>query len=129
MQTNTPEALLESFFAAFNRADRAALIELYEPDGALVAQPDAIAQGTSALREALDGFLSMRPKMVREGSKIVVAGDIALALTAWTLQGTGPDGGAIHMNGTSTDVFRRGSDGQWRVVIDNPWGVAIVGRT
>jgi ketosteroid isomerase-like protein len=52
---------------------------------------------------------------------------VALALTRWTLDGVGPDGKAIRMAGEATDVLRRQADGSWRVALDNPWGVALLG--
>lgn len=39
--------------------------------------------------------------------------------------GTDPrNGGSVNFQGTATDVARRGSDGRWRSVIDNPFGTA-----
>lgn len=37
----------------------------------------------------------------------------------WELGGEGP-----RVAGTATDVARRGIDGRWRYVIDNPFGLA-----
>ncbi len=34
------------------------------------------------------------------------------------------DGNRTHVDGTATDVARRGADGCWRYVIDNPFGIA-----
>jgi uncharacterized protein (TIGR02246 family) len=87
MRHDTPEHLLETFFAAFNRHDLETLMALYEPQGTLVAQPGMVAQGAAAVREALGAFLAMKPAMTRERSQIVMAGDTALALTRWTLRG------------------------------------------
>jgi integrase len=41
---------------------------------------------------------------------------------ATVLDGTDRDGRALHVERTATDVARRGSDGRWRYVIDNPFG-------
>jgi uncharacterized protein (TIGR02246 family) len=127
MKSETPQALLDSYFAAFNRADLETLVASYEPRGALVAQPGMIAEGPAALREALGAFLAMKPVLRAEKNQLVVAGDLALALTRWTLDGVGPDGKAIRMTGEATDVLRRQADGNWRVALDNPWGVALLG--
>jgi ketosteroid isomerase-like protein len=42
----------------------------------------------------------------------------------WQLEGTGPDGSPIRLDGTSSDVLRRRPDGSWGVLIDDPWGAA-----
>ncbi len=127
MSVATPQALLDAFFRAFNAGDLDATLALYEPNAALVAEPGKVAHGMAALREALGAFLEMKPKLAPEKSELITAGDLALSLVKWTLNGTGPDGKPLTMTGTSSDVARRQPDGTWRLVIDNPWGTAIVG--
>ena len=55
--------------------------------------------------------ITVRPRRVE------VAGDLALLIVDWTV---GED-----ISGTATDVARRGADGCWRYVIDNPFGVSV----
>ena len=127
MSFTTPQELIDGFFRAFNAGDLDATLALYEPNAALVAEPSKTVHGVAALREALGAFLGMKPKLTREKSELITAGDLALSLVKWTLNGTGPDGKPLTMTGTSSDVARRQPDGTWRLVIDNPWGTAIVG--
>ncbi len=47
----------------------------------------------------------------------------ALLVSDWTLAGNGPDGTAVNLGGTTTDVVRRQADGTWRYAIDSPLGV------
>ncbi len=51
-------------------------------------------------------------------------GDLALLIVDWIIDGTGRDGQPVRVEGTATDVARRGSDGRWRYAIDNPFGTA-----
>lgn len=53
---------------------------------------------------------------------VYVAEDIALPIVDWSIAGTTPEGEEIDIRGTATDVARRGEDGIWRYVIDNPFG-------
>ncbi|WP_346655825.1 DUF4440 domain-containing protein [Streptomyces sp. RFCAC02] len=53
-----------------------------------------------------------------------VAGDIALLIVDWSIAGRDRAGNAVRVEGTATDVARRGPDGLWRYVIDNPFGTA-----
>ena len=46
---------------------------------------------------------------------------IALVVNGWTLEGTGPDGEPVRMEGQASDVLRRGADGGWRYLLDYPW--------
>ncbi|GIJ45547.1 hypothetical protein Val02_24330 [Virgisporangium aliadipatigenens] len=41
----------------------------------------------------------------------------------WALRGSGPRG-PVDLSGTATDVARRGPDGHWRYLIDNPFGTS-----
>lgn len=127
VSTNNPEATVVEFFRAFNERNMEAVLALYEPKAVLLAQPGQMAEGTASLRAALDGFWSMKPTLTMGKNRMVTVGDLALSLVNWTLRGIGPDGKAIEMAGTTSDVLRRQANGQWLFVIDNPWGAAIVG--
>ena len=127
MSFTTPQELLDAFFRTFNAGDLDATLALYEPNALFVAEPGKTVQGMAALREALGAFLAMKPKLTPDKSEMLTTGDLALSLVKWTMNGTGPDGKPLTMTGTSSDVARRQPDGTWRLVIDNPWGTAIVG--
>ncbi|MFG1941344.1 YybH family protein [Nonomuraea sp. NPDC048826] len=66
--------------------------------------------------------ITVRPRHV------YATGDIALLIVDWVIDGTDRDGQAVHIEGTATDVARRGQDGRWRYVIDNPFGVQPEGH-
>ncbi|HLU55671.1 MAG TPA: SgcJ/EcaC family oxidoreductase [Pseudonocardia sp.] len=111
------------FAAAFNSGDPAAVERVYEPGGLLVPVPGQPVTGEERMRanariQALGAPIEVRPRHV------YVADDIALLIVDWTIHGPGADGGTVHVEGTATDVARRGADGRWRYVIDNPFGVA-----
>jgi uncharacterized protein (TIGR02246 family) len=126
MPTARPEEAVQAFFDAFNRGDLEAMIALYEPKATLVAQPGHSAEGHAAIREALNGFLSMQPTLTPEKKALVTAGDLALSVVRWTLDGTGPDRAPVRMEGTTSDVLRKQADGGWLFAIDNPWGAGIL---
>ncbi len=123
---NTPHDTIEHLVQAINRGDTNAAAALYEKEAVMVAQPGALAAGASARRQALAGFIALKPTLTMEAREVVQTGDLALYLSRWNLRGTGPDGKEVRMNGSSTDVLRRQSDGRWLIVIDNPWGIALL---
>jgi len=47
-----------------------------------------------------------------------------LLIVDWSIRGTGPDGHEINLEGTASDIARRGADGKWRYAIDNPFGTS-----
>lgn len=109
--------------AAFNTGDPDAVERVYEPAGVLVGAPGQPVTGearreVNARMTALGLPIEVRPRHV------YVADDVALLIVDWTIAGTGPDGEVVDIQGTATDVARRGDDGVWRCIIDNPFGTA-----
>jgi ketosteroid isomerase-like protein len=51
---------------------------------------------------------------------VLVADDVALAVSAWSMTGAAPDGSPVIKDGRSADVVRRQPDGSWKVLIDSP---------
>jgi uncharacterized protein (TIGR02246 family) len=95
---------------------------LYEPDATFAPQPGEEVKGREAIRLALDLFTALKPRMRGEITKVMTAGDVALVMNRWQLEGTQPDGAPVEMGGHSADVLRRAPDGGWRILIDDPWG-------
>lgn len=122
MPAKKPQDLHSLFVNALNSGDLNALVNLYEPNATLVPQPGLIVTGTVAIREALKGFLAMKPKIRMETMLVLETADVGLLRGKWTLDGTGPDGKSTQMTGISAEVVRRQSDGEWRFVIDHPYG-------
>lgn len=124
MSARTPEDVHPLFARHFAAADMTALLSLYEPDAVLLPQPGVVAQGHAAIRESLGAFLAMKGTFRLGASKIVRAGDIAIAYVNWTLDAKAPDGSPIHLEGQTSDVMRRHADGRWLIAIDSPFGAA-----
>jgi uncharacterized protein (TIGR02246 family) len=124
MAARRPDELDRLFAQALNAGNLDALLALYEPNAALAAQPGQVVTGTQSIREALQGFIAMKPTLTMlETKTIMQTGEIALTSSKWHLTGTGPDGSPVTMDGHSAEVSRRQADGTWRIVIDSPWGL------
>ncbi|MFI6738397.1 YybH family protein [Nonomuraea sp. NPDC050451] len=118
-----PDGPAARFVAAMNAGDPQAIDHVYEDDAVLVPVPGHPVTGPARLaaNQHLQSFglpIEARPRHA------YVAGDIALLIVDWSMRGTARDGTEIDMSGTATDVVRRGPDGRWRYVIDNPHGTA-----
>ncbi|MCM1942822.1 DUF4440 domain-containing protein [Streptomyces sp. G3] len=116
-----PEEVPAVFAERFNSGDASALAQVYEDAAVLVPLPGTPVTGPES--HAANGRLqrlgvpiSVHPRHVYR------SGDVALLIVDWVIDGIGREGQAVHVEGTATDVARRGSDGRWRYVIDNPFG-------
>ena len=127
MPAYTPEEVHQLFSKHFSAADIDALLSLYEPTATFVPQPGQPVSGSAAIREALQAFLALKGRFNMEPGKVILANDIALLFSKWTLSGKDPEGNAVELSGQTSDVVRRQADGSWLFVIDNPFGAAGVG--
>lgn len=111
---------------AINRGNLEAALALYETDGVLVSQPATFARGTAQIREALAGFIALKPRLETEAEEVLESEDVALYMGRWSLEGTDPMGRPVSLRGESTDVLCRQRDGRWLIRLDNPWGTQIL---
>ncbi|GIJ11862.1 hypothetical protein Van01_50760 [Micromonospora andamanensis] len=86
-----------------------------------VAAPGQAVTGAARVA-ANQRFLDLGLPIDIRPRHVYLADDIALLIVDWTIDGQGADGQQVHLAGTATDVARRGPDGYWRYVIDNPFG-------
>jgi uncharacterized protein (TIGR02246 family) len=124
MTATRPEQVIQQFSLYLSEGDLEGALALYEPNATFVFQPGEVVHGLDAIRSALAGFITLKPKLTGEIIKVLEAGEIALVVNKWNLEGTQPDGTPITISGQSADVLRRQADGTWRLLIDDPWGAS-----
>jgi ketosteroid isomerase-like protein len=118
----TPEELLNSQVEEFNKGNVNFLMTLYENDACFASKPGQVVKDLESIRQSLQSFIDMRGKLEARVKRVLQASDLALLITEWSINGTGPDGKPINLTGRGTVVLRRQSDGTWLMVIENPWG-------
>lgn len=121
MASQTPQQFYDTFADRLFAGDIDALMQYYEPDAVLLAQPGAVTGGDQNLRAVLLQFIALKPTFKPVVREVIEAGDTLLVSAPWTLTGTSPDG-PVNLGGVTTDVLRRQPDGTLRYVIDQPWG-------
>jgi ketosteroid isomerase-like protein len=122
MSAATPEDVHRLFREWFQAGDIDRMLGLYERDALFVPQPGQTASGHAAIREALSGFLALGGRFEMVPEPPLIAGDLALLYSNWSLSGAGPDGVPFRLVGRTSDVVRRQRDGTWLTIIDNPYG-------
>lgn len=120
----TPIECSELYNEAFAAGDIDRLMEYYLCDAVLVLEPGKPVSTPAAIREAMLGYMSYKLPIVSTIRYVYEAGDTAIIIADWTIDGDDPDGKTVHLSGAGTDVLRRGADGGWRYSIDNPFGSA-----
>jgi uncharacterized protein (TIGR02246 family) len=122
MIPRTPEDCDNLFERHINAGELDALVGLYEPGASLVNQDGSVATGPSAIREALSGFVAMKPAIRMNIVKTVRVGDdVAVIYNDWTMRAAAPDGTPIDLAGKATEIVRRQRDGAWRFAFDDPF--------
>jgi len=125
MSPHTPSDIHRAFADAANAGDLGALVDLFDDAAVVVERDGRLTAGRVAIRAHLDQLLSMHPKMTIVASNAYPNDDVALLCSRWTATVTLPDGTPTALDFRGSEVARRGADGTWRLIIDNPWGVDL----
>lgn len=126
MKTSDPFDLITRLVTAMNAQDLETAAALFEPGASFVMKPGVVS-GPAGIRQALEGFMALKPTLTIEAQQLVQAGDVAQYCARWSIKGVDPTGTAVQLGGRSSSILRRQSDGRWSFLVDNPWGTDIVG--
>ncbi|MBA8801444.1 YybH family protein [Agrobacterium tumefaciens] len=120
--SSTPEGIVPALLAHLNSLDVDTMLGFYDPEGLIVDAAGVAHVGREAIGRELSKYFSLGLQMSITQRHLFVAGDIASLILDWSYIGTARDGTEINMGATATDIARRGPDGLWRYLIDNPFG-------
>lgn len=126
MGTTNPLEVINQLVRAMNTCALESALPLFEPDASFVVKPGVVVSGTSGIRQALEGFMALKPTITIEAQELVEAGDVVQYCARWTIRGTDPQGNPVQIQGRSSSILRRQVDGRWLFLLDNPWGTDIV---
>ncbi|MFO0698257.1 MAG: SgcJ/EcaC family oxidoreductase [Nitrospira sp.] len=126
MKTSDPLDLITRLVTAMNAQDLETAVTLFEPGASFVMKPGVVVSGTAGIRQALDGFMAVKPRLTIETQQLVQAGDVAQYCARWSIKGIDLTGTSVQLSGRSSSILRRQPDGRWLFLVDNPWGTEIV---
>jgi ketosteroid isomerase-like protein len=118
----TPEEVFDLQVKEFNKGNMSFLMTLYENGACFASEPGQVVEDLKNIRQSLQSFIDMRSKLEAKVKRVIQANDLTLLITEWSINGTKPDGKSINLTGRGTVILRRQSDGNWLMVIENPWG-------
>jgi ketosteroid isomerase-like protein len=118
----SPEEVLTLQVQEFNKGNTDFLMTLYENEACFAPRPGEIDSDLANIRKSFQALIDMGTKLQANAKRVLYSSDLALMITEWALEGTDPGGKSINLKGRGTIVFRRQPDGNWLMVIENPWG-------
>ena len=118
----SPEAVVAYFVKAFNAGDLEGLLKVYGDKSQIVTEPGKTVQGLDNVRQALNGYLGLKLPIKITNRRLYKAGDIALSIDDWSIEGKGPDGKDFQLGGTSADLLAKQPGGNWIYLLDNAPG-------
>ena len=118
-----PADFPKAFEEALNMGDLDAIVALYEEAATLRIQSGEARSGAVAVRSEMEQLIAAGARITNMLRHVLVSGDVALILVDFLLRLGTPDEPA-EVSGTATNVLRRDPNGQWRMAIANPQGVA-----
>ena len=120
-----PEGVIPSLIERFESGSVSEVMALFEPKATFVANDGHTITDQAEIGATLKRNIMLGLPVKTKVRHVFVADDIAQLVLDWTIDGTGPDGNLVHLEGTACDVVRRGADGFWRFIIDNGQGTAV----
>lgn len=129
MHTHSIYAIINAADEAINREDFDSLMDFYTEDATLVVVPGKVASGKEEIRKAFVAIAEHfnHTLFVQQGDMVVIeAGDTALAITQTNVRANMKSGAPFMESRSSTYVFKECADGQWRCIIDNSYGAALL---
>lgn len=122
--TTDPLEMTATYVHALNSGDAEAVLGLYAENAVSVWEPGQPISGEEHAAKVRE-YVARKPTMRAEIRESYVTGDTALLVVDWEMDVPATDGAeAEHHTGIGLDVLRKGPDGRWRYVVDNPFGDA-----
>src|SRR5258706_9715900 len=98
----------------------------YAANATIVLEPGKPVQGRQNVAAGFKALSVAFPSFSIGARTVVEHGDIALHHCAWRAEGPDASGKTVVSAGKTADVLQRQPDGEWLVVIDNPWGTPLL---
>ena len=120
-----PEGVIPSLIERFNSGKVEAMMALYAPEAVFIAKDGRTITDRTEIAAQFQRDMSLGLPLKANVRQVFVGDDTAQIVVDWSIDGTGPDGEHVHLEGSASDVVHRGADGRWRYVIDNALGTSV----
>jgi ketosteroid isomerase-like protein len=127
MIAKSPEHAVELLDQAFNEGDLETILSFYEDAAVVATEPGKTARGVGELRSFFERVIQSGGSAKQLKTEVLEADGIALFISRWTFHLPNADPDAAPRTFIATTVFRKQPYGDWKILIDNPFGPLILG--
>ena len=124
MPAKTPLIVINRLIAAIRERNLESMVALYAQDAILAVQPGSLVQGTASIRSFFEGLFRTNPENRYELKDFIEAGDLALFTAKWTILSPPLPNVPLPTTNHQAIILRKQPDGNWLIIVDNPWGAA-----
>lgn len=129
MQEHELKQIIQNADLAINQENFDDLMNFYSEDAILVVKPGMLAKGKKEIRrafEAITNYFNHSLIVSQEKMEIIETGDTALVIAKAVLSASQKNDSEFSMERIATYVFKKGTDGIWRCIIDNSYGAELL---
>jgi ketosteroid isomerase-like protein len=128
MVPDSPEHAAELLDRAFNEGNLKAVLGFYESAAVVVTEPGKLARGSEELRDFFQQAMGSGASAKQLKTHVIEADGLALFLSRWSFCMGNGNPEASSRTFIATTVFRKQSDGTWKILIDNAFGPLVLGQ-
>ena|SRR5689334_15410472 len=113
-----PQDAHRALAAAYNTGDLQTVLNMYDVEGIIVAEPGKPVSGREKFEAAVKGILSIKGVMEIKTVYCLESGDVAVGRSEWSIK----ENGQTKVAAKGVELLKRQSDGTWKVLIDHAFG-------
>lgn len=114
-------SLINKMTSSLQRGDIEKVMSTYEEGAIVMFEPGMALADREVSAQIFQEMAALKPKVTYSGHEVFIAGNIAMHISPWSMKGKTPDGQEIKQSGLSVAILRRQKDGDWKMIIDNPY--------
>lgn len=117
-----PAQLPVLFEERLNSGDVEGVLALFAPGATMRTTAGVVLTEPEALQREMSGTVAAGARLTNVPRHALVGADTALLVTDWTMRIEAPDGSHVSPTGSTANIARRDSNGDWHFTVLNPLG-------
>ena len=97
-------------------------IDCFDDRAIYVTGIGTFVTGKENIRKAIEQVCALKPDLQAQRSIGFTVDNITSWVDEWTLKAILPDGTKLNLKGTSSDILKKQTNGNWVYLVDNPYG-------